>query len=210
MTNKFLMIGAIAFLVSCGNSPEGAKTETAEATTAAAATGTSYTVDAATSTVGWEGNGVGHGHAGVFKLNNGSLSVADGKISAGNFEINIGSMDNTDAGDKKKDLIGHLLSPDFFDAAKYPTAKFAVTACEVLTGDSNGTHKISGNLTLKDSTKNVTFPAKVTATADAVTATAKFVIDRTTWGMSYGNDKSLKDKFISPEVGITLNINAKK
>jgi polyisoprenoid-binding protein YceI len=211
MTKTLLMIGAIALLASCNNSPEGAKTETAEATTAATATGTNYTIDAATSTVGWEGNGVGHGHKGIFKLNNGSLSAADGNISAGNFEINIGSLDNTDdAGDKKKDLIGHLLSPDFFDAAKFPTAKFAITACEALTGDSTATHKISGNLTLKDSTKNVTFPAKVTLAGDAISATAKFVIDRSTWGMSYGNDKSLKDKFISPEVGIELNINGKK
>ncbi len=211
MKHLILTIATAFLFASCGNTPEGAKTETAEAGTEAKATGTTYNVDVTNSTVGWTGKAVGHGHTGIFKLNNGTLSVENGNITAGNFEINIGSLDNTDdAGDKKKDLIGHLLSPDFFDGAKYPTAKFAVTACEALTGDTNGTHKISGNLTLKDSTKNVTFPAKVNVTETGLTADAKFVIDRSTWGMSYGTDKSLKDKFIAPEVGITLKLSATK
>ena len=35
---------------------------------------------------------------------------------------------------------------------------------------------------------------------------ANFNIDRTNWGLSYGNDKSLGDKYIRPEVNIGLNI----
>ncbi|MBK8352856.1 MAG: YceI family protein [Saprospirales bacterium] len=68
---------------------------------------------------------------------------------------------------------------------------------------------VSGNLTLKDSTKNVSFPAVIIVTETEVTANANFNIDRTQWGMSYGNDKSLKDKFISPEVNIAIDIKAK-
>jgi polyisoprenoid-binding protein YceI len=72
------------------------------------------------------------------------------------------------------------------------------------------THIISGNLKLKDSTKNISFPAKVEITDASVTAVADFNIDRSTWGLSYGADKSLGDKFIRPEVNIKLNITAKK
>jgi polyisoprenoid-binding protein YceI len=107
-------------------------------------------------------------------------------------------------------LLGHLLSGDFFEATKYPTSKFEITACEAVTGDANTTHKISGNLTLKDSTKNVSFPAKVDLTDAGLKTTADFNIDRTQWGLFYGNDKSLGDKFIYPEVKITLNISATK
>jgi polyisoprenoid-binding protein YceI len=209
MITKKLFIPAVAMVVlaSCAGSPEGAETKVSDKQEASAAAGKAYTVDIATSTVGWEGTGVGHGHTGSFKLNNGSLSVNEGNLSAGSFEINIGSLDNADIKDEsKKDLVGHLLSPDFFDATKYPTAKFEITKCTALAGDSNATHTIEGNLTLKDSTKNVSFPAKVAVSDAGVSATAKFVIDRTLWGMSYGNDKSLKDKFISPEVGISLDI----
>jgi polyisoprenoid-binding protein YceI len=211
MKKILIPILCVAALASCNNTPEGAATTTNTTQQASTATGDLYNVDATTSQVGWEGTGVGHGHTGAFKLNNGTLNVADGNIVAGSFEINIGSLDNTDIKDgSKKDLIGHLLSADFFEAAKYPTAKFVITKCEALTDTNKHTHNISGNLTLKDSTTNVTFPATINASATDVTATAKFVIDRTKWGMSYGNDKSLKDKFISPEVGITLNIVAKK
>jgi len=104
----------------------------------------------------------------------------------------------------------HLLSPDFFETAKYPTAKFEVTGSEALVNSTEGTHKISGNLTLKDSTQNVSFPATVTVSENDFAATAKYSIDRTKWGLVYGNDKSLGDKFIYPVVEITLNLKAKK
>jgi polyisoprenoid-binding protein YceI len=72
----------------------------------------------------------------------------------------------------------------------------------------NANYLISGNLTLKDSTKNVTFPATVIVEGNNVEAKANFNIDRTQWGMSYGNDKSLQDKFIRPEVNIQFDLKA--
>ena len=50
----------------------------------------------------------------------------------------------------------HLKSPDFFDAAKFPTASFKSTKIEV-TGPSSG--KITGDLTLHGVTKPVTLNA---------------------------------------------------
>ncbi|HMV15926.1 MAG TPA: YceI family protein, partial [Chitinophagales bacterium] len=70
--------------------------------------------------------------------------------------------------------------------------------------------RISGNLTLKAVSKNVTFPAKITIADNQLEALANFNIDRTQWNMNYGNDKSLKDKFISPEVNIKIAIKATK
>jgi polyisoprenoid-binding protein YceI len=213
MKKILIPIVAISLLASCAGSQEGAESTTSAKQEASATSkdGANYGVDVATSSVGWSGSGVGHGHTGTFKLDSGILNIANGNIASGNFEINVASLDNTDITDgSKKDLLGHLLSADFFDATKYPTAKFVVTNCEAVSNDSTATHKISGNLTLKDSTINVSFPAMVSVSETEVSAKAKFVIDRTKWGMSYGNDKSLKDKFISPEVGITLDIKAKK
>ena len=203
----------LAFLAACQSAPEGESAATGDTQTVATdSTGTVYQLDLATSTVGFLGSKPVGTHAGEFKLTEGSLTLANGNISAGNFTIDINSLAIKDADTNGAyKLVGHLLSPDFFDAAKFATAKFAVTACEAMpAGDSTGTHKISGNLTLKDSTKNVSFPAKVTVSDAGVTATASFNIDRTQWGLFYGNDKSLGDKFIYPEVKITLNIACKK
>ena len=70
------------------------------------------------------------------------------------------------------------------------------------------THIVSGNLQLKDRTKNISFPVQITTGNNAVAAKANFNIDRTQWGMSYGDDQSLKDNFIRPEVNIQLDIKA--
>ena len=184
------MLIAAGLFTACNNTPKGDEAATTETQEVAAATGNDFTTDNAT----------------------------DGKVTAGSFTIDIKSLGL----DEKEEMFqtklkGHLLSPDFFDAEKFGTAKFEISSVEPYTAAAGAAsvveganYTISGNLTLKDSTKNVSFPAAVTVSETEVTAKANFNIDRTQWGMSYGNDKSLKDKFISPEVNISLNIKAIK
>ncbi len=213
MKKAFLFAAAIAAIATaCNTTPEAAEATTAEKQEAAAAAGASFTIDTTASAVEWLGSKPVGQHNGTFKITDGNFSIADGNIAAGNFTIDINSLNNQDlkAGEGKEKLEGHLKSADFFDSAKYPTAKFEITGVEPIANDSSATHKISGNLTLKDSTKNVSFPAKVAIADNKVSATASFNIDRTQWGMFYGNDKSLGDKMIRPEVNIKLNINANK
>ncbi|MCC6287866.1 MAG: YceI family protein [Chitinophagaceae bacterium] len=215
MKKSFLSIAVLAVVLatSCQQAPEAAKAETTEKQEAASVAGaTAYTIDTTTSSVGWLGTKPVGKHNGDFKLSGGSLSVEAGVVKGGNFVIDINSIKNLDLTDAESNgkLIGHLKSPDFFDAAKFPTAKFEITSVEALQNDSTNTHKISGNLTLKDSTKNVTFPAKIIVTDNNVKALASFNIDRTNWGLRYGNDQSLGDKFIHPEVNISLDIEARK
>ncbi len=69
---------------------------------------------------------------------------------------------------------------------------------------------VSGNLTLKETTKNITFPAKVDLDGNKLKAKGNFNIDRTQWKMNYGNDKTLGDKFISETVNIELDLEANK
>ena len=218
MKKQFLlMMAGTVLLFSCQNAPEADKAATSEAQEAAAGEGVSYNADLAASTVSFIGTKPTGQHNGVFTLNDGSVTVKDGVVTGGKFTINIGSLKITDkdtAG--TSNLAGHLLSPDFFDAAKFGTASFEITSVEVYDSTkvksllAGATHIISGNLKLKDSTKNVSFPAQVTVTDAGVTTVADFNIDRSNWGLSYGNDKSLGDKFIRPEVNIKLNISAKK
>ncbi|MFT4018902.1 MAG: YceI family protein [Agriterribacter sp.] len=214
MKKSLLSISVMAIVaVSCQQAPEAAKAETTEKQEAASVAGaTEYTIDITNSTVGWIGTKPVGKHNGDFKLSGGSISVGGGAVKGGHFVIDINSIKDHDLTDAESNgkLVGHLKSPDFFDAAQFPTAKFEITAVEALQNDTTGTHKISGNLTLKDSTKNVTFPAKITVTDNDVKAVANFNIDRTHWGLKYRNDQSLGDKFIHPEVNISLNIEAKK
>lgn len=211
MKKIFFPLALTLAVMSCTQTPNNPEAQTAETQEASTGSGTNYTVDTATSVVGFLGTKPVGTHTGEFKLNDGAFTLADGGITSGKFTVNVAGFKVTDKDfPYAEKLKGHLLSDDFFGAEKYPTATFEVTGSEAVAGDANATHKISGNLTLRDSTKNVTFPAKVTVAENTLSATAQFNIDRTQWGLFYGNDKSLGDKFISPEVQITLNINAKK
>lgn len=69
----------------------------------------------------------------------------------------------------------------------------------------DATHTITGNLTLKNVTKSISFPAKVSQANGVITADANFTFDRTQWNLSYGNDKSYKDKFIHPDVTLKIH-----
>lgn len=213
MKKTILAFAVVAFMAACQNAPEGETATTSDTQEAATASNTAatYNVDLTSSRVSFLGSKPVGTHTGDFILTNGSISVEGGNIKSGTFTIDIKSMKITDKDTAYTGkLLGHLLSEDFFTADKYPTSKFEITSCEAITGDANATHKISGNLTLKDSTKNVSFPAKVEISEASLKASANFNIDRTQWGLFYGNDKSLGDKFIYPEVKITLALNATK
>ncbi len=71
-------------------------------------------------------------------------------------------------------------------------------------------YNVSGNFTLKDVTKNITFPARIDLDGNTLKARGNFDIDRTQWQMNYHNDKTLGDAFISETVNIELDLQAKK
>ncbi|SOD12058.1 YceI family protein [Pedobacter xixiisoli] len=222
MRKLLFALPALFLLASCG----GSSNNNAETTTEQAAAeqkGESFAIDTLTTSVDWKGAHKG-GLAprwGKIGVNLGTVSVAKDSLTGGEFLINMNSLtvdpaSVTEEGKKATDLEGHLKGADFFDVAKAPTAKFVITKVEPyaatkeasLTADPN--YLISGNLTLKDSTLNVTFPAKVQVTPTSVTATAKFVIDRSAWGINYKTEGSPENWMISKDVEIGLTINAKK
>lgn len=218
--NFFVALGITASALtfaSCSDAPKGDAATVAGVQTAVVAEGTTLTVDSTASTIRFVGNGVGKNHPGVFKINEGAVTVANNAVTGGQFNINIHSMELEEKGEMfETKLRPHLLNADFFDAEKYPAAKFEITKVEPYTATGSDSsvvaganHLVSGNLTLKDATKNITFPAKIDVAGNAVSAVANFDINRTWWNMSYGNDKSLGDKFISETVNVQLNLQAK-
>jgi polyisoprenoid-binding protein YceI len=220
MKKTFLLIAAGAFaFTACKDAPEADKAGTGEKVEVKAADGIAYTVDS-TTTVSWTGTKPTGAHTGNFKVTASSLTVKDGNLSGGSLTIDIASINNTDmTGEEKGKLEGHLKSPDFFDVAKFPTAKFEITGVETFKYDStsmkdvimkDATHLIKGNLTLKDSTKNISFPAKVSMSGDQLTAAADFNIDRTLWGMNYKGPNNPQDWMIRKEVNLKFNIKATK
>lgn len=211
-----LAAGIISF-AACTSAPEADQAATTEKQVASTGTGDIISVDTAASVVGWAASKPTATHVGSFKVVSGNIIVDNATISGGSFTIDINTLEDHDlTGEFKGKLEGHLKSPDFFDVAKFPTAKFEITKVEPFDSTTQTsllpgtTHIISGNLTLKDSTKNVTFPAKVNLTGNMVHAEADFNIDRTEWGMNYKGPNNPADWVINKEVNLKLNIHGGK
>lgn len=223
-----LLAAAVAF-ASCEKAPNSDEAKTGEAKTVDAtkkADATDLKVDVANSVVTWVGTKPTGKHNGSFSISDGSISVKDAQIVGGKFTVDMKSLKVLDipaADEGNGKLVGHLSSPDFFDAAKFPTAIFEVVSVAAYKTDDNAkveekdkeyvlaspTHMVTGNLTLKGVTKSITFPAIVSVANDKVDAEAKFNINRSDWGMEYGTDEAkLKDKFIRPTVHVGFKISA--
>lgn len=189
---------------------------TGEAAEVKTAVGNDYTVDGVASKVMWSGSKIAGTHTGTLTVSEGKVTVNNGKVTGGTFTIDMGSLTNTDqeAGKGKEKLEGHLKSPDFFDVATYPTAKFEITKIAGLANDELGNTLVYGNLTLKDVSKEVAFKANINVSGDVVTVTCPvFNINRTDFGVKYGSASMMdvvKDKAISDEVGLSISLIANK
>ena len=232
-----LSIIAVAALVfSCG--PKGKTVETSDAKAVASSEdATVIAVNAESSIVTWVGSKPAGQHNGTINIKSGEISVKGTKIVAGKFTIDITSLKDIDMAGSKgaSDLEGHLMSDDFFDAANHPEATFEVTGVSAynaanLEADKdeyqtdfapaklseivvdNPTHFISGNLTMRGTTKNITFPAAVSIDNGVIKAIANFNIYRTEWGLKYGDEASAldkaKDKFLYNTVKVGFELEA--
>ena len=204
--------------ISCNQAPKGDEAKISDKQEASQSTGATFIVDTAESNIRFTGHGVGKNHPGNFKLTSGEISIDGDKVTGGEFTIDIRSLDVEQQGEMfQTKLKPHLLSGDFFNAEKFGTAKFEITKEEPYEATANDSSivkganfLISGNFTLKDVTKNITFPARIDLDFNTLKGEANFDIDRTQWQMNYGNDKTLGDKFISETVNIELDLEAKK
>ena len=222
---KIILIATAGMLTlaSCGGA-EGDKAATAETQDVAQQTGASYNIDAASSSLKWKAYHKG-GFAPRFGTlsGTGTVSVENGGITGGSFVVDMNTLvvDPTsvgaDEGKKSTDLEAHLKSADFFQVDSFATAKFEVTSVSALDTTATksvvegATNTVSGNLTIKGKTVNLTFPAKVAITDAEVSIESKFTINRQDWGLTYGTQEGgPADWGIAQEVDIEMNIKAKK
>ncbi len=160
----------------------------------------------------WKGATViGGSHEGTLHLTSGWVGASsDGKITGGDFTIDMNSIKNTDRSDVAAGggLEAHLKNDDFFSTTTFPTAHFTITSAVPL--DDPDRYAVTGKLLLKGIQNGIRFPATIIARNDTLHAWATFSWDRTQWGIDYDSETSfsnrIKNQGIANKVGISLDL----
>lgn len=212
---KLFPVFVFLALLSCG-SPNEDKAEISEPAEVKVSEPEAlyYQLKISSSEVNWTGSKPTGKHTGTIGIKEGNVQVLNGKVTGGKVIV---EMKDIEVRDLKSDedshmkLTEHLKSDDFFDVANHPYAKFEIIEVKpykasdkdiynqnsqnLPTGEKpDPTHEVTGNFTMRGKTLSITFPAYIDVTEEKVTATAKFVIDRTLWDVRYNEESKFKDK----------------
>lgn len=217
-----LLLGiGLTSTISCKKDSTAIDAETTDAEALKPVTNTAkrYTVDTIASTINWLGSKPTGTHTGTLNITKGKLFVKNNILETGKFVINMRSIKVTDPakGKDQMNLENHLKglgnedsADHFFNTNKYPTGQFDITA---ITAENNKT-MVEGNLTLKDITKNIKFPAVIHINDTLITLNSEnFKIDRTLWNINFNSKspvKNLGDQYIDDDIEIKVSIVAKR
>ena len=176
--------------------------------TAANLTGT-YAIDASHSQIGF-----GARHAMVTKVRGqfneftgtGLFDVENPAKSNLQVVIQAKSIDTRNA-----DRDAHLRGNDFFDMDQYPEIKFVSTSFSKV---DDSTYSVTGDLTIKDVTKSITFDLEFTGTAvdpwgnTRVGFEGKTSVNRKDWGVNWNAALEAGGVLVSEKVTLEFEISA--
>lgn len=176
-----------------------------------------YKADTKLSSLEWNGKKLKGEHNGTIMLSSGEIIINKDAVTGGTFEIDMNSLTDKDLTDPsyKTKLEGHLKSADFFDAQKFPKAKFVITSVTPIKEAKEGgyTHTLKGNLTIKDKTNEISFDAVIKMAEGKVACVGTATIDRSKFDIKYGSKSffpEIGDKLIYDEFTVKFNVVAVK
>jgi polyisoprenoid-binding protein YceI len=167
----------------------------------------SFTVDPAHSSVAFEVK-----HLGIATVR-GRFTVISGSLTGGDSPALEGVVGIASATTFEEQRDGHLASPDFFDAERYPEASFRSSSFELL-GD--GTVRVIGDLTLKGVTKQIELTGSVAGPAsdpwgnERIALELTGVIDRNGFGVKWNAPVPGGGFLLPDDVRIVIDVSAVK
>ncbi len=155
-----------------------------------------WTLDPVHSTVGFEVKYLVGTFRGQFRDIAGQLAFQDDGRATLQGSARVASVDVKD-----EQLAGHLQSPDFFDAERFPELTFRAEDIDV----ANGEIRAQGEIAIKGVTKPVEIAGKITLPSpdpygkERIGAVISATVDRTEFGVSWnaplpGGDQALADE----------------
>ena len=170
-----------------------------------------YQISKENSTIEWVGEKVSGAHSGYINLQNAFFLFEEEKLVGGEFNIDMNSIKCTDIENPTyaAKLEEHLKDPDFFNSSKYPISNFKITNI-IFDGTS---YMITGNMTIKEISQEITFPAKFENDGDLFHANATLKVDRTKHDIKYGSGSffdELGDRMIYDEFTLKIHLQGSK
>lgn len=158
-----------------------------------------YVLDPVHSTIGF---GVKYNGLATFRS---SFEKFDAQVADG---VLTGTADVSSVAVDEPNFKGHLLTGDFFDAEAAPTITFRSTDVKV---DSDGKAEVTGDLTIKGTTKSVVATGTVAAGADPygnerVAFELSTTIDRREFGINWQNALPNGGDAVAWDVTITVDL----
>jgi len=210
---SFASIGVIAVITAFTVQVQNTAPIPATVTTVAAINKvTAFQVDSKNSKLLWTARKVTGEHTGTINISSGTLNVENHALQSGSFKLDTRTIAVTDIkdADGNAKLTGHLKSDDFFAVERFPAADFAITGIKP---HGQNKYDVTGKLTIKGITNDVSFPATVVIDKGKLTANAKVKVDRTKYDIKFRSknyfenlgDKAIYDDF---DLDITLLANA--
>ena len=128
----------------------------------------------------------------------GSIVLNQKKPTASSADVTV-NVSTIDTDNERRD--GHLNKEDYFDVAKFSTMRIKSTS--ITAGTGAGNYNFAGTLTIKDVTKNISFPFSVVPSGANYMFSGDFSINR----LDYGIGK--ESATMSDDVKVSLQVIAK-
>jgi polyisoprenoid-binding protein YceI len=164
-----------------------------------------FEIDTEKSKIAWKGSFVSgiKSHTGTIKVSGNGI-FENGNI--GNVELRF-DMNSIKDNDGNAKLEEHLKSDDFFNSAMYPETKLVLTGLSTTTTADK--YNAKANLTIRNITKEITFPIVIKLVDNTINASGKVTFNRADFEVKYGSKsffKSIGDKAISDTIELDVNV----
>jgi len=156
-----------------------------------------YKLIAKNSSVAFSVKNFGIRVSGSFSEVNGTIKFDKNNLPESLFDVTVGA-NSISTGNDLRDK--HLRDEDFFDVSKYPTLHFVSSK---ITADKGDTYTITGQLTIKNVTKTVSFPFTAVPTKTGYDFKGSFAINRKDFGVG-------KSGVISETVDVSVSLATEK
>ena len=169
-----------------------------------------YQIDKSHTTVGFQVRHIFTMLGGKFQDFSGTIKVDKAKPESSSVEFTIQAA-SIDTNNEKRD--GHLRSPDFFDAAKFPTLSFKSTK---VVAKGKDMLEVTGDFTMRGVTKSITIPVTFLGEGKDPWGNEKMgfetstTLDRKDYGINWNKALDQGGALVGDEVKVQISVEANK